>query len=624
MECAQVNPVFVLFLASALGLGVLLPSAAQAVEGAEHDYDSSKSWDELTSAEKTAAKQAAKHKKLDQLRVCADPGNLPLSDRQGQGYENKIVETLAKAMDTHVVYFWRPYFEQGLAREAFVKDQCDVLLDFPTDYDGTLSTNPIYRTGYVFASREGDKIEIKDFDDPQLKKLRIGAFQHSGMRLALARHGVTENVKVHIISHRADLAPEEQPWRQVQEVLDGQLDIAAVWGPFAGWLKAMKGEKLTIQPVNLMDDETQLEFDLGLGVRKTDVVLKYKLDDALERSKDEIKQILTDYGVPLINCPNCVVTGDIPSHGSYFRYRQERGQKLFLEALPDSRTQLNKAQASPDQVVTEARVDAWLKEGADLTQELSNAVLASDRPRVEALLGKGANINKRNSQGLAPLHTAARQRDSDMILYLLKHGADVNEPDRDGWTPLLHASFRNHVPSVTELVQAGANMETGTPQGYTPLAIALEEGKFFAAKALLDAGAKPDMPLGADGLTPLMVIASKPQVEKRAQSINQGPSSVEIAKLIIAKGGDVNAKSKKGVTPLMVAASFNNAALAGLLIQSGADTDAKTKAGQTALDIAKANQNAAAKQQIELLVRAKARHASPQPAASGTEPEAGQ
>jgi ankyrin repeat protein len=213
-----------------------------------------------------------------------------------------------------------------------------------------------------------------------------------------------------------------------------------------------------------------------------------------------------------------------------------------------------------------------------------------------------------------------------MIGLLLKRGADVNAKDSDGWTPLLHAAFRNHVPSVEVLVEGGADLDAAATGGFTPLAIALEEGKFFAAKALIDLGAKADTRLGKDDLTPLMVVASKPQMERRAQSLNQGPSTVEIAKLLIAKGADVNAKSKAGVTPLMVAAAHDNAVLAGVLIQSGADVDAKTRAGQTALDIAKANQNAAARQQIEILIRAKARGGNPETKSPpvATEPNAGQ
>jgi quinoprotein dehydrogenase-associated probable ABC transporter substrate-binding protein len=622
VERVDVNPVALLLAISALCLGALATKAVAEVQ----TYDSNKSFDELTSAEKTAAKVAARHKKLEKLRVCADPGNMPLSSAKGEGYQNKIIDVLARAMDTKVEYFWRPYFEQGLAREVFVKDQCDILLDFPADYEGLLTTTPIYRSTYVFATREDSNIRIKDFDDPQLKALRLGAFQHSGMRLALAEHGVINNDQVHILSHRADLAPEEQPWRQVQEVIDGKLDIAAVWGPFAGWLKTVKGEPLSIQPVNLMDDKMQLEFSLAYAMPKNSVVLKYMLDDALDRSRDEIKQILTDYGVPLVQCSNCVVTGDIPSHGSYFTQQQEKVRQLYLEALPAERTTLNKSQATPDQIVTQERVDEWLKEGADLTQELSNAVVASDQARVLALLDKGADVNKRNPQGYAPMHVAARQRDSNMIELLVQRGADVNAKDSDGWTALLHAAFRNHVPSIEVLVKAGADLDESAPGGYTPLAIAIEEGKFFAAKALIDSGAKVDARLGKNDLTPLMVVASKPQVERRAQSVNQGPSTVEIAKLLIGKGADVNARSKAGVTPLMVAATYDNAVLAGVLIQSGADVGAKTAAGRTALDIAKSNHNAAAKQQIEILMGAKAKGGHPQTnaAPAATEPNAGQ
>ena len=46
-------------------------------------------------------------------------------------------------------------------------------------------------------------------------------------------------------------------------MIDGELDVAGVWGPFAGWFKTMKGAPLTIQPVNLMEDQVPLEFDLG-------------------------------------------------------------------------------------------------------------------------------------------------------------------------------------------------------------------------------------------------------------------------------------------------------------------------------------------------------------------------
>ncbi|WP_108682274.1 quinoprotein dehydrogenase-associated putative ABC transporter substrate-binding protein [Methyloceanibacter sp. wino2] len=565
-----------------------------------------KTYDELTSAELTAAKAVARKMKIESLRVCADPGNMPLSNDKGEGFDNKIIEIVAKELGAKIIHFWRPQIDRGLTRQTFDNFECDVLLGMPAGYDQVLTTTPIYRTPYVFVSREEDDIDIEGFDDPRLKELRLGVYQHSGLRLVLAKHGITDELDVHVLSHDADLQPEKQPWRQVQQVVDGEIDIAGVFGPFAGFLKTLRGEEINIQPVNLMDDEVPLEFNLALGVQPTNIVLKYMLDDALERGRDEIKDVLNAYGVPLVQCSNCVVSGDLPSHGTYFTDRQEKARKLYLTPLSANREGLQKDKASPDQVVTETRLDEWLDDGADLNEELSNAVVGTDRERVAFLLERGADIDSLNLMGLAPLHTAARERDSDMIAFLLDKGADPNLADRDGWTPLLHAAFRNHVPSIEALAKGGADLDKAAPSGVTPLAIAIMEAKFFAANALMDAGAKLDEPVGAERLTPLMMVATQPLKSGRAARFNQGASSVDVARRLIEGGADVDARSTKGVTPLMIAATHNNPPLIGLLLQAGADPDVKTPGGQTALDIAKANQSEAAILQLELPAKIRA------------------
>ena len=164
-----------------------------------------------------------------------------------------------------------------------------------------------------------------------------------------------------------------------------------------------------------------LEFDLAIGVRKTDAFLKYMLEFALEDKADEIAKILKDYGVPLVQCSKCIVPGDLPAHGSYTAVAQ-----TDFKARPDL--------ASPDQVVTKEKVENWLAEGADITQELSNAVIANDLDRVKFLVSKGADVNKPDNQGWTPLQSAARQRHDKMIKLLIDLGADVNarRPDAAG------------------------------------------------------------------------------------------------------------------------------------------------------------------------------------------------
>lgn len=546
-------------------------------------YTKNKMFDELTAAEHTKARQDARKLKLKgPLRVCADPGNMPLSSMSEDGYQNKVAKILAEDLGTRATFFWRPYHERGLTRETFQNDECDILMDMPTALQELLVTEPIYRTTYVFAHREDRGLKIQSLDDPQLHDLRIGVFQHSGLREALVRRGIKQ-LDLHIIAYDADLSPEHQPWQQVQKVIDGKLDIAGVWGPFAGWLKAQRGEPIVIQPVNLWEDNVPLEFELAIGMQRNQVMLKYMLDWALDRKRKEIAAVLKEYGVPLIQCSKCTVDGDLPSHGSYYDRIRKVSQDRYLKEAP--RAMLTD-KAAAHQVVDEERVKAWIKEGADLDLELINAVLSRDPDRVKLVIEAGANVNARDASGFSPLDTAARNRAPTMIEMLIAAGADPNAADNDGFFPLLHAINRNHVPSIEMLAKKGADLGKPTKQGIVPLSWAIGDGKFFAAKALIDAGADVNGRSGYEDVTPLMVAATQLAAKTRSGNLVQGPQPIDLARDLIAKGADVNARSKDGVTALMIAAGHNNAPIIGLLVEAGADTAAKNALGKTALDIA--------------------------------------
>lgn len=569
-------------------LVVLHLGGAAALANDLRAYTKDKNFDDLTPSEHAAAKAEARNRKVPVLRVCADPGNMPQSNNKAEGYQNKIISILAADLGAQVSYFWRPYHERGLTRETFQNDECDLLLDMPVALQSLLVTEPMYRTTYVLAYRNDRGYDFKDLDDPRLKELKVGVFQHSGIREVLERRGIKKNLDLHVITYDTDLVEAHQPWRQVQKVVDGEIDVAAVWGPFAGWLPKMKGAPLTIQPVNLMDDKVPLEFDLAIGMRPNNVLLKYMLDWALNRKAKEIEGVLKDYGVPLVRCSKCTVDGDMPSNGAIYARLRNTTQDRYLkqaDAMP-----LN-ADATPDQVVTVDRMKDWLADGADVQAELSNAVIANAPDRVAFLLQQGADINGRDNQGYAPLHHAARSRMSPMVNELVKLGANVNARDGDGFTPLLHAINRNHVPTITALIQDKADIELATTQGIRPLTWAIGDGKYFAAKALIDLGADVDSDSGKEGVTPLMVTATQITAQNRTGHVVQGPPPMEIAEMLIAKGAKIDHRSKEGVTALMVAAGHNNAPLIGLLANAGADAALKSNEGLTALEIAERARN---------------------------------
>jgi quinoprotein dehydrogenase-associated probable ABC transporter substrate-binding protein len=536
----------------------------------------------LTAGDRAALRSAARQMTLPALRVCADPGSMPLSNDRLEGYGNKILDILAAAMNTHVEYYWRPYIERGMMRETFGNDSCDVLMDLPMDYDGVLMSEPVYKTTFVFAYRADRNYHFKNFDDPLLKKLQIGVYEVSAIRQVFQEHGIKDNVVLQPVTHDADINPKDQPSYQVQQVVDGQLDIAAVWGPFAGYYKTVKKAPIVIQPVNLMENDFPLEFELGFGVQPQGRLLKYKIDLALEDKKAEIEKVLRDYGVPLVQCSDCTVAGDLPAHGDY------------TQPPPPP-------PADDKSLVTLDQLKGWLAAGADVNDEFDDAVLASDMQRVQFLVGKGADVNKPNEQGDAPLNIAALQNNPDLVKFFLDHHANVNVRGSDSMTPLLEALTQDDVGTLKLLAAHGADLESRTSDGAVPLAFAIAENKMQAALALIDAGANVNAKSTKLGLTPLMVAAGEQSIEYSMEAGRHEvenlsldphyPDPLRIARTLISHGADVNAVSDSGVTALMLASAHDNAPIVGLLLQSGADPGKRSADGKTALDIAVENGN---------------------------------
>jgi quinoprotein dehydrogenase-associated probable ABC transporter substrate-binding protein len=489
------------------------------------------------------------------LRVCADPGNMPLSNNRGEGLENKLAEVLARALGTTVQYYYRPSIERGMTRTTLDADECDVMLDMPADSDDVLTTTPLYRSTFVLAYRSDRGLVIKSLDDPRLKKLRVGVYETSAIREALSDHGVSSKVVIHYVSHDADLDPQDQPSYQIQEVIDGKLDVAAAWGPMAGYYPAVKKAPLTILPVNLMDDTVPLEFDMALAVRRSDHELQRRLEQAMHEQRDALRAILVEYGVPLVQCDTCIISGDLPAHGPY---------KPSTPPPPGS--------TAP--TVTLAQLKDWLAHGANVNTELNNAVTADDQVRVTYLLEqKHAALNALDLQGETPLHHALQQRYPDMVAFLVVHGADVNMRDRDGWTPIMTAAYGDDADAVKLLAAHGGDPNAASAQNLTPLGIATQYGKDKAAVALIEVGADPNRPIGEAGYTPLMLVAAN--------------DARDVAQALMHKGADVNARNTGGLTALMIAAANGRAEMAELLVRAGANVKAQSERGDTALSIAR-------------------------------------
>jgi quinoprotein dehydrogenase-associated probable ABC transporter substrate-binding protein len=528
-----------------------------------------------------AAAGMASGAELKSLTVCADPGNMPLSNQKGEGFENKIAQVIGKALGTGVQYYWRPSIERGLMRTTLSEGNCDLWMDMVSDTEGAEVLSPLYRSTFVLVYRNDKGIVIKSLDDPALKKLRVGVFQVSAIRQALADHGVASNTVVHYLSHNGDLVLENQPSYQIQQVIDGGLDVAAAWGPMAGYYKTIGQAPLVIEPVNLMEDAVPMEFDMTLAVPRGRPDIKAAIEAALTEHRDEIRQILVDYGVPLVKCEACLISGDLPSHGPY------------VPAKPAVETAAEGAVAAKAHRAKMAELKKSLAAGANPDDELNNAIVANDIDRVRYLMTHGAHVNAPDPEGYTPLINATRFGFVDVATYLVEHNADVNTADHSGWTALTYAAWDDSPDLIKMLLQHGAKLNATENEGLTPLAIAAQNGKVKATEALIAAGADVNAPVAKGGYTPLMLASIS--------------GSRELAALLVDHGAKVNAVNPGGVTALMIAAAGNHTNVVELLLKLGADVNARSEDGRTALSIAQTNSNEA---MIKLLQEAVQRGAA--------------
>jgi ankyrin repeat protein len=208
---------------------------------------------------------------------------------------------------------------------------------------------------------------------------------------------------------------------------------------------------------------------------------------------------------------------------------------------------------------------------------------------VRLLLARGAQVNaKERWKNQTALMWAAHEGNVATVKLLLEAGANVNDRSRFGWTPLLFAARQGQVGSIQALAAAGARINDTLPDGTSALVTAVQGLNFEAAAALLEAGIDPNA--SAQGWTALHQIAWSRRPQRGQNNPGQKPlgsvGSLELAKILVAHGADVNARQTKepssdmegrnslnryGATAFFLAAKSVDVPLMQVLLDLGAD-----------------------------------------------------
>jgi mxaJ protein len=239
------------------------------------------------------------------LRVCADPNNLPFSNRFRAGFENRIAELVARELHRTLHYAWWPQ-RRGFVRNTLDAGRCDLVMGMPSTADRILATAPYYTSTYVFLSRRAAGRPVASLDDPRLRNLRIGLhfigddYHNTPAAAALARRGIVRNVVGYSIY--GDYSKPNPPAALVYAVARGDVDVAIVWGPFAGYFGPRTGVPLVSTPVRPTIDGpgAAFVFAISAGVRRGDTALRAAVDRVMVAERPAIRAVLARYGVPVV------------------------------------------------------------------------------------------------------------------------------------------------------------------------------------------------------------------------------------------------------------------------------------------------------------------------------------
>jgi mxaJ protein len=249
-----------------------------------------------------------------ELRVCADPNNLPFSNSAEAGFENRLAAMVAEHFGLQVSYTWWAQ-RRGFIRNTLKAGKCDVVMGVPSGYDLVETTKPYYRSSYVFVTRQDQHLDLSSLLDPRLHHLAIGVHligddgNNPPPAQALGEQGIVDNVRGYSIY--GDYRQADPPARLIEAVESGSLDVAAAWGPLAGYFAQRSPVPLTVTPIRDYERfaPQQFQFAIAMGVRKGDDALRDRLNAFIDEHRSEITSLLLSYGVPLADQPAMVSGG---------------------------------------------------------------------------------------------------------------------------------------------------------------------------------------------------------------------------------------------------------------------------------------------------------------------------
>src|SRR5262245_21611518 len=234
------------------------------------------------------------------LRVCADPDNMPFSNAEGQGFENKLAELIAEKLDARLEYSWFAE-KSGYVPNTMGRGACDLVMGYAQGTGLIEDTNPYYYTSYVLIYRENDSTlaGVENLADPRLKGKRIGFFARTPPSSVLAIHGLAASAKP-FETHAGESATKAAV-TMLDEIATGTLDAGILWGPVGGYYAERAKVPLALIPLVKETAGPRTIYGITMGVRPDEPQWKHAINAFIASNQAGINAILQSYNVPVLD-----------------------------------------------------------------------------------------------------------------------------------------------------------------------------------------------------------------------------------------------------------------------------------------------------------------------------------
>lgn len=254
------------------------------------------------------------------LKVCAPPYNLPMSEQDGSGYENRMAELFGQQLGLPVRYTWFPQrlgFVRATLRNNETEDgsyRCDLVMGVVDNFELAATTRPYLHSTWALVYVKGrgldfirNQNDLKNLTEDRKKLLRIGIWDQGPTTEWVYHLGLIEQTTPYPIMSGD---PRQGPGHIIEnDLLADKVNLTFAWGPIAGYLsRNIKSAELVVIP---LENDTgtgtdggpwrvKFDFQISAAVRHGEEAWRREVDTLIEKNQAVIDEILSDYGVPLL------------------------------------------------------------------------------------------------------------------------------------------------------------------------------------------------------------------------------------------------------------------------------------------------------------------------------------